>query len=73
MTTKHGVKYRGFTLHCDPMQLADGRFSAQVVIGNEEGDTQIDRRFPALDDFPTEAEAVQYAKAWGIQWVDDHL
>lgn len=28
-------------------ELADGRFSSQVVIGNEEGDTRIDRRFPS--------------------------
>ena len=73
MATKHGFKYRGFTLHCDSMQLADGRFSAQVVIGNEEGDTHVDRRFPSLDEFHTEAEAVQYAREWGTRWVDDHL
>jgi hypothetical protein len=72
MTIKHGFKYRGFTLGCDPMPLADGRFSAQVVIGREEGGQHVDRSFPALPEFPTEAEAVQYAKEWGKRWVDDH-
>lgn len=27
---------------------------------------------PALENFHTEADAVQYAKEWGMRWVDEH-
>ena len=71
MTTKHGFRYKQYLLHCDPMPMADGRFGAQVTIASEEGNHHVDRRFPSLDEFDTEGEAVAYAKAWGIRWVDD--
>lgn len=58
---------------CDPMPMADGRFGAQVMIGNEEGASHVERMFPALDYFKTEAEAVTHAKAWGVRWVDNEL
>lgn len=72
MVTKHGIKYRGFLLHCDPMPMADGRFGAQVVIATEEGYEHVERSFPALGYFSAEEEAVAYAKEWGKSWVDDH-
>ena len=73
MTTKHAFRYHGYLLHCDPMPMADGRFGAQVVIANEEGSSHLDRLFPSLEYFETEGDAVAYAKAWGIRWVDDQL
>ena len=73
MTTKHGFTYRGFRLLCDPMPMADGRFGAQVVVTIEEGAQHVERPFPSLDYFRTEAEAVAYARAWGQRWVDNEI
>lgn len=73
MTTKHGFTYRNFRLLCDPMPMASGQFGAQVVIENEDGDSTMARRFPALDYFRTEQEAVEHARAWGERWVDDYF
>lgn len=71
MTTQYGFNYRGYRLHCDPMPMTDGRFGAQVMIASEEGNQHVERKFPSLDEFDSEAEAVDCAKAWGIRWVDN--
>lgn len=71
MTTKHGFNHLGYRLNCDPMPMADGRFGAQVTIESEEENQHIDRRYPSLEVFDSEAEAVDFAKVWGIRWVDD--
>ena len=73
MSTQHGFKYRGFFLHCDPMPMGDGRYGAQVVVANDEGASHLERMFPALEYFNTEADAVAFAKAYGVQWVDNEL
>lgn len=73
MATKHGFKYRGFILHCDPMPMADGRFGAQVAIANEEGKSHLERMFPSLDYFLTEDEAVAHSRAYGHRWIDDAI
>jgi hypothetical protein len=72
MATKYGYKIGNYLLHCDPMPMADGRFGAQVVIYSQEGTETVARRFPALQEFATEAEAVEHARAWGAAWVKDH-
>ena len=72
MTTKHGMRYKNFILLCDPKHLADGRFGAQVAVADEEGVRLIEHPFPAQDPFATEDEAVEYAKAWGKTWADEH-
>lgn len=72
MATKHGFRYGRYLFHCDPMPLADGRFGAQVVVASEDGADHVERLFPSLAEFPTEADAVAHAKAWGIRWVDDN-
>ena len=71
MTTKHGFKYGRYLLRCDPMPMADGRFGAQVVVTSEEGNDHVERPFPSLGEFNTEADAVAHARAWGVRWVDD--
>jgi hypothetical protein len=74
MATKYGFKVGQYLLHCDPMPMpmADGRFGAQVVIYSEEGTETVARRFPALEEFATEKEAVEHARAWGHAWVKDN-
>jgi hypothetical protein len=77
MATKFGFRFEHdgteYLLHCDPMPMADGRFGSQVVIiRGHDGSSVIERRFPALDYFATEVEAVEHAKAWGIDWIRDH-
>ena len=65
--------YRGFQLHCGPMPMRDGRYGAQVIISNNEGDQHIDRKFSTLEYFSTEAEAISYAKDYGMRWIDEKL
>ncbi len=72
MTTNHGFKYKDFLLDCDPMPMSDGRFGSQVTVRSVGGPIAIERRFPALDYFLTEQEAVDHAKYWGISWVDEN-
>ncbi|KVD57296.1 hypothetical protein WI87_18825 [Burkholderia ubonensis] len=77
MATKHGFKrtHNGteYLMHCDPMPFADGRFGAQVVITTgHDGSAVVERRFPALGEFDTEEEAVEYARQWGRTWIDDN-
>lgn len=72
MATKHGYRVGKYELHCDPMPMADGRFGAQVVIYTNEVGKLVERRFPALDYFDTEAEAVAHARGWGERWIEDN-
>lgn len=77
MSTNFGFRYdyegTEYLLHCDPMPMADGRFGSQViVISGHDGAEIVERRFPALDYFATEADAVEHAKAWGIAWIKDN-
>ncbi len=72
MTTRYGFKYKDYLLECDPMPMADGRYGSQVTVRGADGSEAIERRFPALDYFSTELEAVEHAKYWGKSWVDDH-
>jgi hypothetical protein len=77
MATKHGFRYEfngtEYLLHCEPMTMADGRFGSQVTVTSGHDGAQItERRFPALDYFPTEGEAVEHAKVWGLNWIHDH-
>lgn len=71
MATDHSFKYRGHHLHCGPLAMADGRFGAQVVVAEESGDVALDHRFPVLDCFLTEAEAVAHGRAVGERFVDE--
>jgi hypothetical protein len=77
MATKFGFKvhHNGteYLMHCDPMPMADGRFGAQVVIiSGHDGPELIERRFPALDEFDTEEEAVEHSRKWGRAWIADN-
>jgi hypothetical protein len=72
MSTDHHFSYKGFTLHCDPIQRADGRFGAELVVGQGMGETVFEQRFPSLDHFATAPEAVQHARKVGERWIDDN-
>jgi hypothetical protein len=77
MATKHGFKvtHNGteYLLHCDPMPMADGRFGAQAIVSNgHNGPALIERRFPALEYFTTEDEAVAYAREWALNWIREN-
>ncbi len=71
MNTNHGIKYKTYLLHCDPMELTSKRFNAKIVIENSSGAIEkTPYEFPALDDFASEKEAIEEAVKWGRQWVD---
>lgn len=69
----YSYKYRACVLACDPMPMADGRFGAQVVIYDHRGAEVQTRRFPALEYFAEEKDAVEHAYKVGKQIVDDML
>lgn len=77
MATQYGFKVIHdkieYLLDCDPMPMADGRFGAQVVITTgHDGAVISSRRYPSLEYFKTEAEAVEYAKEWGKAWIREN-
>lgn len=72
MTTSREVHYRRYLLACEPRSLPDGRFGAQIAITLENGRLVIEKRFPALEIFSDERDAIEYAKRWGRAWVDEN-
>jgi hypothetical protein len=73
MAVNFGFKYRGHLLSCDPMKLTDGRYGAQVTVQIENAAATLDARFPALGEFATENEAVEFAHKYGMDYVDRQL
>lgn len=73
MTIRYGFNYKGFKLACDPMPMANGNFGAQVVIYSDIGEETITRRYPALEYFSTEKDAVGHGHAVGKWIVDEEL
>lgn len=73
MEDKYAFRYKGRILHCDPMPMDDGRYSAQVTISSGHGDPEIsEQKFPALRHFAKEEDAVEYAHDHGKRWINEH-
>ncbi|MBB5357558.1 hypothetical protein HDE76_000740 [Rhodanobacter sp. ANJX3] len=66
--------YRGFLLICVPCQMQCGGWSASAAVVNYSGPHDV-----VVADTPgdltliSKKAAVEYAQAWGKQWVDDSL
>jgi hypothetical protein len=72
MPSNPKASYKGYLFDCEPMPLTDGRFGAQIIISKDGvWEPVTSKRFPALENFPTEDEAIEFSKQWGKQWVDD--
>jgi hypothetical protein len=70
MPAPREVSYLGYLFICEPMVLDDGRFGAQILIRSNNGILITENRFPSLEDFSNEHDAIEYAKRWGKAWVD---
>lgn len=70
MAAMNGFKYHGYLLFCEPMNMSNGLFAAQVTIQDHAGKSVLVRTFPALPYFRTKEEAVAHAKQYGERWVD---
>ena len=65
-TITHG-KYR---IAASPRALPCGRFTAQVSVASGQGSASTARIMSFVDDFATHADAVQFALAQGMDWVN---
>lgn len=72
MEEKFAFIYRGFTLHCDPTALDDGRFGAEVVIEDSRRRGNKDHVFKPLGCFDSEDQAANCSFEYGKRWVDSH-
>ncbi len=63
--------YRDYLLSCDAARIAPGRFQAHVVIARR-SDLHIvaSRFFSAQQCFASEAEAVEHARTWALDWIN---
>ncbi|KKL34022.1 hypothetical protein WR30_26170 [Burkholderia contaminans FFH2055] len=58
---------RGYEMNCEPRVTEDGRFAAQVEV-TKLGFSR-EAAFRSLGEFATEAEAVEYAKNFSVEWL----
>lgn len=65
--------YRGYLLMCDPTRLGGGGYQANAVIvrADQTGDTLF-AASPEKLIFISEEAAVEHARSWAAQWVDEH-
>lgn len=65
--------YKGYLLMCDPTPLESGGFRANAVICRpHSSDSVAFAESPEGVHLITEGAAVEYARTWAIQWVDQH-
>jgi hypothetical protein len=57
----------GYSIDCTPRKLPDGTFGAQAVLTKIGFHPEI--AFRALDEFPTDKEAIAYAKQFAEDWL----
>jgi hypothetical protein len=60
-------QYRGYSIDCAARNLPNGTFGAQAVLTKIGFNPEI--AFRALDVFPTEKEAIAYAKQFAEDWL----
>ena len=66
--------YRGFLLICDPAPLEGGGYRARAAIARYDGtgDTLV-ASSPEDVVLITEEAAVEYARAWAVDWIDANV
>lgn len=72
-TPNYRYFHRDHMLSCRPYQQDDGRWQARVAIVAMGGLKTQAQRFLDLDSFDGHDEAVAFAHASGIAWVDKHF
>ena len=73
MAITNAIRYKGFFLDCEPVKQGNACFVAQVIITRECGLALDEYAFHDLWVARASADAVSFAKAWGREWIDDHL
>jgi len=63
--------YRDYLLSCDAARIAPGQFQAHVVIARRRDLCIVASRFfSSAQAFETDAAAVEYARNWAVDWID---
>ncbi|KLU24880.1 hypothetical protein EOS_17960 [Caballeronia mineralivorans PML1(12)] len=71
--TKVVADHGQYVLGCEAVPMSDGRFSAMVAITRaKNGVVVMSRRFPDPQRFEDAADAVAHAKAWAVDWLEQH-
>lgn len=73
MAITNAIRYRGYFLDCEPLKQDEFCYVAQVTIAREAGNALDEYAFRELWVAKASADAVTFAKAWGRQWIDEHL
>ena len=55
---------------CEPLRHADGRFSAQALVGSDGG---FNGSFSELGVFDSDLEAAWHAEQWVKSWIDHNV
>lgn len=66
---RHVYLYKGHELHCNPEHTMAGRYSARLIVIDTSGKTVLKRGFPTMEDFISEADAVEHARLCGEDMV----
>jgi hypothetical protein len=65
--------YRNYLLSCDAARIAPGQFQAHVVIARRDDLCIVASQFfSAMEPFANDADAVEYARTWAVEWIDQH-
>lgn len=63
--------YRDYLLSCDAARIAPGQFQAHVVIARRHDLCIVASRFfSSVQPFQTDAAAVEFARTWAVEWID---
>jgi hypothetical protein len=68
------LNHKGYAVAAAAQRLQNGLFAANLIIERRNnGDTSQSEpySFNALDYFPDEEGALDYATRWGLLWIDD--
>jgi hypothetical protein len=63
--------HRGYLISCEPSLQSDGRFGAWFRIRDANGNVVWRQDYPSLKAFPSEDEAIEYARVQALRWLDD--
>lgn len=67
------TEYKGYTIQAAPYQLAESlEWEINLYIQRDHGDHVNDKKFSALDSYPTRDEAVRHCLQFGRQIIDGH-
>ncbi len=65
--------HRQYLFDCEPVRMPDGRYGAMVIIIRaNSGSFVTSRRFPDPEYFVEADHAVEHARQWAVDWIDQY-